>query len=103
MKLKKILATTLSIVMLSSAMTISANCGTPTREDIITSIYTLKGVSSENSNYGNKFSDWSEVDENSKSAMEWAIENGIIKGYNDNTIRPKQEISQQEYETIMNA
>lgn len=33
--------------------------------------------------------------------MEWAIENGIIKGYNDNTIRPKQEISQQEYETIM--
>ena len=101
MKLKKILATTLSIVMLSSAMTISANCGTPTREDIITSIYTLKGVSSENSNYGNKFSDWSEVDENSKSAMEWAIENGIIKGYNDNTIRPKQEISQQEYETIM--
>ena len=70
-------------------MTISANCGTPTREDIITSIYTLKGVSSENSNYGNKFSDWSEVDENSKSAMEWAIENGIIKGYNDNTIRPR--------------
>ena len=57
MKLKKILATTLSIVMLSSAMTISANCGTPTREDIITSIYTLKGVSSENSNYGNNFSE----------------------------------------------
>lgn len=25
----------------------------------------------------------------------------FIKGYNDNTIRPKQEISQQEYETIM--
>lgn len=33
--------------------------------------------------------------------MEWAIKNGIIKGYDDNTIRPKQEVSQQEYETIM--
>ena len=82
-------------------MTISANCGAPTREDVITSIYTLKGVSYENSNYGNKFSDWSDVSENSKSAMEWAIKNGLIKGYDDNTIRPKQEVSQQEYETIM--
>ena len=53
MKLKKILATTLSIVMLSSAMTISANCGTPTREDIITSIhlkvYLLKTATMETS------------------------------------------------------
>ncbi|MEI3162125.1 MAG: papain-like cysteine protease family protein [Lachnospirales bacterium] len=103
MKSKKILAIGLSIAMLVGAVPNIAQCAGPTRENVITSIYNIsnkKNLNS-NSNKATTFKDWSDVSENAQEAMIWAINNGIISGYNDSTLRPKQEITEQEYNTII--
>lgn len=97
--MKKFITLCISATIFCSIFSSVAYSATPTREDVISSFYALKGgeVSSE---VLKGFSDYKDIDENALKAMEWAVENGVINGYNDNTLRPKQEISDKEYNII---
>ena len=59
-----------------------------TREEIVTILYRMEGTP-EVSGTLDAFSDGESVQAYARSAMAWAVENGIISGYEDQTLRPQ--------------
>ena len=61
-----------------------------TRQELVTLLYRFNGSPKVTGNEMEKFSDAGSVYNYARTAMEWAVESGVIQGYNDNTIRPKE-------------
>ena len=70
------------------------------RQDMITMLYRMAG-SPEVSGDLSGFSDEADVKDYAYDAMVWAVENGIIEGYTDNTLRPNNNTTRAEVCTIL--
>lgn len=74
--------------------------GLITRQDLVTILYRMAGspaVDSDLSAYG----DGADVRDYARSAMAWAVKNGVLHGYEDNTLRPGAEASRAEVCAIL--
>ncbi len=72
-----------------------------TRQDLVVLLYRWSGESQEDLTALNKFADGSHVSLYAQQAICWAIEKGLLTGYNDLTLRPKNHITRAELATIM--
>lgn len=78
---------------------VSATCFGPdekmSREQLITMLYRMAGQPGSSQSLKN-FSDSDQVASYAKSAMAWAVENGLIDGYEDGTLRPAKNVNRAE-------
>lgn len=74
--------------------------GRITRQDLVTILYRMEGCPEANGNLGS-FSDASDVRAYAQEAMAWAVEKGILYGYEDNTLCPGAEASRAEVCAIL--
>ena len=58
--------------------------------------YTIKGAAEKE----DKFSDMSDLNDIQKAAIDFAVENGIMSGYEDGTVRPMNNITRAEFATM---
>lgn len=65
------------------------------RQQLITMLYRMAGQPASSQSL-KKFSDSAQVADYARSAMAWAVEQGLIEGYEDNTLRPEQNITRAE-------
>ena len=72
-----------------------------TRQDLIVLLYRYLGEPSVEGASISSFSDYKQVKAYAKNAMKWAVSNGIVKGYQDNTLRPEKTITRAELATLM--
>lgn len=72
-----------------------------TRQDLVTIIYRHSGESQEELTALGDFTDGETVSSYARAAMAWAIENGILTGYNDATLKPKKNVTRAEMTAIM--
>ena len=59
------------------------------REDIMVFLYRYCGSPEVEGDYLNKFSDQDQISDYARKAMQWAVCEGMMEGYPDNTIRPQ--------------
>ncbi len=71
------------------------------RQDLVVLLYRWSGVTQEDLSAIADFTDGSHVSIYAREAICWAIENGILTGYNDHTLRPKNQITRAEMAAIM--
>lgn len=102
MNRKKFLALVLSAIMLLSAMPVLAN-DTVTREYVINEFAKAAGIVSdkEPQTLLEGFADYEEISPSCVQSVAYALDNGIITGYEDNTLRPQKEISRLEALVIL--
>ncbi len=72
-----------------------------TRQDLVTVIYRYSGAVQEDLSGLDAFTDGESVSLYARAAMAWALEQGILTGYNDATLKPKKDITRAEMATIM--
>lgn len=72
-----------------------------TRQDLVTLLYRWSGEKQEDLSSFAKFDDGAIVSLYAREAICWAIEKGILTGYTDNTLRPKNEITRAELAAVM--
>ena len=60
-----------------------------TRQELVTLLYRYCGSPEVSGDSLSRFSDGDTVNNYAKKAMEWAVQNGILQGYTNNTIQPK--------------
>jgi len=72
-----------------------------TRQDLVTIIYRHSGEIQEELKALEDFTDGETVSSYARAAMAWAIENGILTGYNDATLKPKKNVTRAEMTAIM--
>ncbi len=71
------------------------------RQELVTVLYRYNGSPKVTTNKLASFADAGSVYNYAKDAMEWAIDEGVIQGYTNNTIRPKNTTKRTELATIM--
>ena len=67
-----------------------------TRQDMVVLLYRFAGSPEVSGNSLSSFADRSSVSSYAANAVEWAIELGLLRGYEDNTIRPFKHITRAE-------
>ena len=67
-----------------------------TRQDMVVLLYRFAGSPEVSGNSLSSFADRSSVSSYAANAVEWAIESGLLRGYEDNTIRPFKHITRAE-------
>lgn len=72
-----------------------------TREEFITLLYRYLDEPQVSSGTLSGFADASAVDSYAVKAMCWAIENGVVKGYEDNTLRPQANMTRAEMAALI--
>ncbi len=72
-----------------------------TRQDLVTIIYRYSGETQEDLSTLESFTDGDSVSLYAREAMAWAIETGILTGYTDATLKPKNDITRAEMTAIM--
>ncbi len=72
-----------------------------TRQDLVVLLYRWSEEANEDLSSLSDFSDGAAVSLYAQKAICWAIERGILTGYTDGTLRPKQSISRAELAAIM--
>ena len=72
-----------------------------TREDMLTLLYRYSGMEAPESERLSEFSDAAQVSAYAVNAMEWAITEGIVEGYLDNTLKPQNAINRAELAAIL--
>ena len=75
-----------------------------TREQIATIVYRYaiyKGMDAVNLSENLTFTDADEISEYANSALNWATQTELIKGYEDNTVRPQNNVTRAETEAIL--
>ncbi len=72
-----------------------------TRQELITIMYRHISNAKGSRAVLDDFKDGSEINSYAVDAMCWALENGIVKGYTDNTLRPRDPVSRAELATFM--
>ncbi len=72
-----------------------------TRQDLVTIIYRHSGDIQEDISAIGEFSDGGSVSSYAKEAMAWALEKGILTGYNDKTLQPQKNITRAELTAVM--
>lgn len=75
-----------------------------TREQFVTFLYRyakMRGCDLENEQSLDAFADGSSVSNFAVEAMEWAVSEGLVKGYSDHTIQPKQNLNRSELAALM--
>lgn len=71
------------------------------RQDLVTLLYRYSGETMEDLSGLEGFTDGQQVTAYARQAICWALEKGILTGYNDHTLRPLKEISRAELAAIM--
>lgn len=71
------------------------------RQDVVSLLYRFKGSPQVNGHEAESFSDYGSVSGYAADAMEWAVENGIISGYTDNTLKPGNAITRAEIAALI--
>ncbi len=71
------------------------------RQDLVVLLYRYLGEPAVDNSALDGFSDKNSVQVYARNAMRWAVSNGIVKGYQDNTLRPEKTITRAELATIM--
>lgn len=74
--------------------------GCITRQDLITLLHRMEGCPSSGGSLSS-YTDSADVREYARDAMVWAVERGIIAGYEDNTLRPAAEATRAEVCAIL--
>ena len=87
------------IVNGTSATTFGPN-GQITREDLVTMLYRMAGSPAVSGSLS-RFSDAGSVHSYASSAMVWAVDKGLIQGYDNNTIQPGTAASRAEVCTLL--
>ena len=72
-----------------------------TRQDMVVLLYRYLGSPKVSGSKLRTFSDGASVAGYAKDAVEWAIENGILSGYEDHTLRPYNNITRAELATLI--
>lgn len=72
-----------------------------TRQDMVVLLYRYLGSPTVNGNALSGFADSEKVADYAKNAMEWAAEEKVLSGYEDNTLRPYSNISRAELATLI--
>ena len=67
-----------------------------TRQDMVVLLYRFAGSPEASGNALSAFADSSSVSAYATDAVEWAIEAGLLRGYEDNTVRPFNHITRAE-------
>ena len=72
-----------------------------TRQDMVVLLYRYLGKPIVAQDTLTSFEDGREISDYAKPAFRWAVANGILKGYEDNTLRPKRTITRAELAAII--
>lgn len=72
-----------------------------TRQDMVVLLYRYLGEPTVTSNQLGSFSDSGAVADYARSAVRWAIENELLKGYEDRTLRPNANITRAEFAALI--
>lgn len=72
-----------------------------TRQDMVVLLYRYLGSPETSKNTLSNFADGSTVSAYAASAMQWAVENGVIEGYEDGAIRPFNRITRAEMAALI--
>ncbi len=72
-----------------------------TRQDLVTVIYRYSGAIQEDLSALEDFTDGESVSLYARAALAWALEQGILTGYNDATLKPKKNVTRAEMAAIM--
>ena len=70
------------------------------REQFVTFLYRY-ALSPEPQTIPEDFSDWEQVSGYARPAMAWAVEEGLLSGYDDGTVRPHRELNRAELAAMM--
>lgn len=70
------------------------------REQFVTFLYRYAG-SPEQETMPEGFSDWEQVSNYARPALAWAVEAGIVTGYDDGTVKPHRELNRAELAVMM--
>ena len=70
------------------------------REQFVTFLYRYAG-SPEPESGEKDFADWEQVSGYARAAMAWAVEAGIVSGYDDGTVKPHRELNRAELAVMM--
>ena len=70
------------------------------REQFVTFLYRYAG-SPEPESGEQDFADWEQVSGYARSALAWAVEAGIVSGYDDGTVKPHRELNRAELAVMM--
>lgn len=73
-----------------------------TRQELVALLYRHEGSPKVSGTEANKFTDYSAIGSYAVDAMEWAVENGIISGYLDGSVRPHGMTNRAELSKIIN-
>ena len=72
-----------------------------TRQEVVTMMWKAFGKASADTSKINTYKDAAEVSAEAQTAMAWAIERGIVSGYDDNTLRPNATITRGAFSAIL--
>ena len=72
-----------------------------TRQDLVTVIYRYSGETVEDLTDLEAFTDSQSVSDYARAAMAWALKEEILTGYNDQTLRPRNNVTRAEMAAIM--
>ena len=72
-----------------------------TRQDMVVLLYRYLKEPTVGSNRLGSFTDGSAVADYARSAVRWAIEEGLLKGYEDRTLRPNDNITRAEFAALI--
>ena len=71
-----------------------------TRQDLIALLYRYSGAQSTTAEQ-TQFSDWNTVSDYAKSAVSWAVSNGLLTGDDHGHLNPKKEITRAEVAALL--
>lgn len=74
-----------------------------TREEIVVMLYLYNGVSAASDVSLEDFDDFEDISPEAYDAWIWAIENGVIVGYGDNTLHPQDNVRRSESASILHS
>ena len=72
-----------------------------TRQEVVTMMWKAFGKASADTSKLNTYKDAASVSAEAQTAMAWAIERGIVSGYDDNTLRPNATITRGAFSAIL--
>jgi len=72
-----------------------------TRQEVVLMMWKAFGKASADTSKLNTYNDAASVSAEAQTAMAWAIERGIVSGYDDNTLRPNATITRGAFSAIL--
>jgi len=72
-----------------------------TRQEVVLMMWKAFGKASADTSKLNTYKDAASVSAEAQTAMAWAIERGIVSGYDDNTLRPNATITRGAFSAIL--